>query len=403
MPSYAVAAWLAAAALAAPAAADEPPGCPPGAPAGAMSESGYRAVEEAIEHLGSSRYAEAEKRLTQALERSKGYERAVIQQTLGYVYAEQNAIGKALGAFEEALALDALPRKPQEDLLLNVGQILAAEGRHAEAVSALERYLAFACTPRPEARLLLASALAEREDYERALAQVRLVVDATEAPKAPWLEFAIALHYELGHLADCARLLMRLIALVPDNADYWKQLSSVLLEAGRDSDAVTVLAVAERNGLVRTERDILNLTSLYLSLEMPYRAGMLLEGALGRGVVEPSAERFRQLSDAWIAAREWPRAAAALERAAELADDGEPWLQLARVAIEQEQWRDAQSALEKALDAGVADVGEARYLHGIAAYYAGDRAAAQASLAAAARDGKWQDPASQWLDYLRSN
>jgi tetratricopeptide (TPR) repeat protein len=188
-----------------------------------------------------------------------------------------------------------------------------------------------------------------------------------------------------------------------DNAEYWKQLSGVLLEIEQEDDSLAVLALAGQHGLLKTERDLKNLASVYLLLEIPYKAGVAFERGMDDGIVERTSENYEYLSDAWISAREWDRAETALRRAAELDADGDLWKRLAQVLMEKESWEGAQEALEEALNAGVSDAGQTHYLLGVAAYQAGDTRGAEDALRRATRDPASQQQAQQWLDHIASN
>src|SRR5690606_18720351 len=101
---------------------------------GTMSEGTYRVLERAIEDMNNDLFADAERRLLDISGRSEGFERATIYQTLGFVYAQQEQLGKALEAFEEALAVGALQRKAHEDLMFNVGQIYIADEQYDKGI-----------------------------------------------------------------------------------------------------------------------------------------------------------------------------------------------------------------------------------------------------------------------------
>jgi tetratricopeptide (TPR) repeat protein len=371
---------------------------------GAMSEGAYRVVELAIEDLSNDRFAEAEQRLVKVTDRSSGYERAVIYQTLGFVYAQQEQLKPALEAFEEALSTGALPRQPQEDLMFNVGQIYVADEQYERGIETITRYLKTACKPPPAtAHMMLANAHAQIKQYEPALEQVEIALGKEAEPEEQWLQLKLALHYELKQMPQCAETLVSLIAMSVDNADYWKQLSGVLLDIEEQEDSLAVLALAGRHGLLKTERDLKNLASVYLLLEIPYKAGVTIERGIADGLVEKTSENFQYLSDAWISAHEWDKAEATLRRAAELDSDGDLWKRLAQVLMEKESWDGAKEALEAALSAGVSDAGQTHYLLGVAAYQAGDTRGAESALRAATRDPSSQQQAQQWLDHIAAN
>lgn len=372
--------------------------------AGNIPESSYRAIELAIEDLSNDAYAEAEARLLKVTDRSEGYERAIVFQTLGFVYAQQEQLKPALEAFEEALATGALPLKSQEDLTYNVGQIYIADEQYERGVETITRYFEIACAEPPAAaHMMIANAHAQLSQYEPALEQVRQALAKTDDVQESWLQLKLALHYELKDFDACAETLIELIAMTPDSGDYWKQLSGVLLEVEQPEDSLAVLALAKRQGLLDSERDVKSIASVYMLLEIPFKAGLVFEEGLASGLVEPTADNYEYLSDTWIAAREWDKAEASLRLAAEKSPNGDLWKRLAQVMMEKEDWQAAKDALELAVDAGVSDEGQTHYLLGVAAYQAGDMSGAERALRAAVSDPESGQQARQWLDHIAAN
>lgn len=370
---------------------------------GSMSEQTYKVVARAIEDMGEDRLDEAQSRLETITDKVKGYERAMVFQTLGYAYAQQDDLDNALGAFEQALDTGALPRQAHEDLMLNTGQIYMANRDLDKAIETLLKFVEITCKPvPPEVHLALASAYAEREEFRLALQQVNIVLEKAAAPQPQWLQLKLALHYELEEFVQSAQTLLQLIVLQPENKENWRQLAGVLMQIEREDDALAVLAIAERQGFLVSEDDIKNLANMYLMLEIPYKAASLVQQGIDRGTVSPSTDNYQYLSEAWISAYEWEAAERALEQAASNADDGELWQRLAQVRIEKEDWVGAWDALQAAIKSGVADVGEAEFLLGIAAYHSGDTGAAIAALRRSVRHESYRAQAQQWLSHLSS-
>lgn len=370
---------------------------------GTMSERTYGVVARAIEDLGKDLLDEAATALQELSAKVSGYERAIVFQTLGHVQAQQDNLAAALVSFEEALATNALPRQAHEDLLLNAGQIYLSNRDFDKGISTILLFLARTCTTsKAEVHLTLASAYAEQEKFTDALEQVDLALAKTDEPQEQWLQLKLALHFELAQFADSAETLLKLIAIAPAKEQNWRQLSGVLMQIEEQEEALAVLAIAERQGFLNNERDLKNLANLYLMLEIPYKAGALLQAGLGNSVVAATAENYEFLSEAWITANEWKHAELALQQAASLADDGKLWQRLAQVRMEREDWSGAREALEQALVAGVADAGETNYLLGVAAYSAGDTQAAMSALQASIQYASYRQQAQQWLTHLQN-
>lgn len=370
---------------------------------GSMSEGTYRALERIHERIAENEYKDAEERLAKLLGRGNDYEKAVSYQTLGFVKIQQNDYKNGLKAFESALALGGLPQLQQEQLKYNAGQLYIADGNYPKGIRTLEEYMAEACGDIPaDAHIQLAAGYAEQKQFRKAIQQVDLALSKVKEPKEQWLQLKLALHYELKEFPACAEVLVKLIALVPDKADYFKQLSGIYFELKKDPDSLAVLALAQRQGLFKKESEYKNLASVYMLLEIPYQAGETMAAALEAGKVEATEKNLEFLGDTWLAAREYRRSADALKRAAQANNNGEIWKRLAQVLAEEERWADAIEAADAAVNAGVKDAGDALMIKGLASYNANRPKTAIAAFNQALRYEESRKQARQWLSFVES-
>ena len=72
------------------------------------------------------------------------------------------------------------------------------------------------------------------------------------------------------------------------------------------------------------------MAQLYLSMEVPYKAAVVLQKGIDTGQVDLEVKNWRMLSQAWFLAQDDQMAIAALREAAKLSDDGELDIRLAR-------------------------------------------------------------------------
>jgi tetratricopeptide (TPR) repeat protein len=376
--------------------------CAAGNDAPGLSESVYRQLERASEAIEAGESAEAVTALDKLVERVDGYARAVALQTRGYAHAEAGDDARALSDFQQALAMEALPRAPQQQLRYNTGQLQIASGDVDAGIKTLQAYFEAACEPPPpRAHMLLASAYAEQERYRDALGQVEQALARSEGEVAEdWLRFKLGLHFELAEYGAAAEVLKILIARAPREPRYWRQLVGAYFEDGQRRRALAAQALSERLGLLTEPRELRNLASLYQALEIPWKAARLLREALDDGRLPGAPKDLEQLANAWVAAREWAEADAALLAAAEAASDARLFVRLGQVRMERGRWAAAASAFERALARGAENASRVHYQLGIAAWRAGDADRARSALQRAAEDTAQRDAARQWLDYI---
>lgn len=377
---------------------------PPRKSRGTISEGAYKRLERVIEAIGKGEYVESEKKLKELQESARGeYEKAIILQTLGFVYASQEKTAQAVKTFEEALAQNALPQQPHEQMMFNIAQLYVADDKWDQGIKALNNYMEESCNPLPDAHILLASVYAERKRFRESLQQVDLALAKAKTPREPWLQLKLALHYELKEYPKCAEVLLQLVALAPAKEDYWKQLSGMLFEIKKDPEALSVLALADRRGYIKKENEYRNLSNLYMYLQVPLKAATILQRGVDDKQVEPTEKNLESLANAWLLAREYKKAEAAMKRAAEASDKGELYKRLGQIQIESEDWKSALNSLTKAQQkGGVKEPGELAFLIGVVAVELKDWKRADQALRAAMGYEKTTKIATEWLNHLQA-
>ena len=371
--------------------------------AGDMSEGTYSDTQAAMELLSKQKHNEAIEKLSKIADKGSDYEKAVVNYNLGFAYSAKNDTPSAVKAFAKALSFKALPRSQSEQLQFNLGQLYIVSNQQEEGIKTLQDYIANACGKVPaEAHIFLANALAERKRYAEALPQIEQAIAKSKEPKEPWLQMKLAVAYEMKDYKGCADSLVSLIALLPSKPEYWRQLSSMFYEMKQDSEAVAVLALAERQGFVEKPNEIKNLYSIYMVMELPFKAGLLMQTALEKNKLPSDETNLSSLADAWINAREVVRAETVLKKLAGIAEKGDYYFKLGAMYGDEERWQESQEMLKKALDKGSLGkrTGEAWMRLAVAQYGLKNTPAAVASLQKAVGFDETRKQAGEWLRHL---
>lgn len=369
---------------------------------GTMSEAVYHGVEEATKLITEKKYAEAIKKLNQMTDADSDYEKAIVYYNMGFAYSSKDDYAGAADSFAKALALNAMPQQQHDQLQYNLGQLYLAAGKKDEGIKTLQTYVAESCAPVPaDAHIFLANALADRKRYKEALPQIDLGISKAKQPKESWVQLKLAIYYELKDMPATAQTLVQLISMVPAKGEYWKQLSGIFLELKKDTQALAVLALADRQGFLDKPNEKRNLYSVYMMLNLPYKAGKLMEQAIDSGKVPADKENLESLANAWINARESAKAETALIKLASVADTGEYYFRLGAIYGDDERWKESKQALEKALKkGGLKHTGEAWMRLAVAHYNLQDTPGARTALAKASNYDETRKQASSWLRYI---
>jgi len=362
----------------------------------------YQRLTEAHELMGKSRYREALKVMDSMKTRARlnPHETALMWQTFGYIYANMENVPKAIESFETCLAIGALPEGTKLDLQYSLGQLYMANSQFKKAVKTLNDWMGKVNNPSPEAKYLLAMAYTQTKQWKKALYWSQQANAGVRQPKESWLQLALSIHYELKQYREMGRVLEQLVSRFPKKT-YWMQLSTIYMELKQEQRALAVLELAYLQNMLTTHSELMNLVSLYLQEGIPQKAARVLQKGLKSGTIKRSEQTLTMLGDSWMRAREFELAARPLGEAAQVAKKGDLWVRVAQIYMEQEQWGQAVSAMEKALSKGnLTSPGNAYLFLGICQFNSGKYAKAQKAFQNALKHKSSRRSAEQWLKTL---
>lgn len=368
------------------------------------SERNFEAVQEAWELVANEQYAEAETRFRELVARiDDDYERSQAMFGLAQALMSREQFDEALRLYEQIVDLDVLPNRPHFDAMFQLAQLYYLRERFDDALRWLDRWKRESGETKVQYFELRASIYAQQERYRPAIENIDQAIAMTDEPKQTWYQLKLAMHYELEEFRACKDVLEILIRNWPDRKMYWSQLASINVTLKDDREALAVLALAKRQGMLDKETDWMQLFSLYGLMDVPFKAAQTLAEGIDKGFVEPTKAVYEQLGNAWYAAQELDEAIDALTKAAELSLDGKLDMQVAYILVDKENWRDAKRRLEQAIEkGGISDseTGNLYVLLGMAELNTGNPESARRAFQQGRRYPKSRSAASEWLNHL---
>lgn len=350
---------------------------------------------EAITHL------EAMKAGSRAYNR---YEKAILNQTLGYAYATADDYSKAVAAFARALSFKALPKEATLAVMQNLGQLYIATEHYDRGIAVLEEWMKRAppTAIAPRIRVLLGNAYFRRKDYDKAAEQLRRAIAAVKRPDRSWYQLLASVDGQWGHYTEMADVLQQAVADYPGEKAFWQQLAAAYRRGHDDKKAAAVLALSCRRGLCSADEKVY-LARLYLFLGVPLISARILQQALEDDTLRSRALPWMLLAESWQRAREPDKAETAYRQASDRSkEDGTPDYRLGQLYVQQEKWQVAADAFTRALRRGhLASPGRARLLLGVAQLYLGRVRESATSFEAAQRDPEVKAEARRWLSRAR--
>jgi len=362
----------------------------------------YRQLSRIHESVEAEKYEDALGLANDLQERPRlsDHERALIWQTLGFIYSALERLDDAASSFERCLVLEAMSKEALLNTQFNLGQVYMAATDYSKAIKVLEDWLTRVEHPLPQARYLLGAAYAQTEQPGKALSQIEQAIAAVGRPAESWLTLALSLYFDLERFEDSRDTLKRLIVMSPRRT-YWLQLASVYGELRDEARALAVMELAYAAGHVTRNEELLHFSRLYVSQGIPFLGATVLDASMTQGSVKSDASTLEFLANAWIQARALERAVSPLGKAARVSGKGELFLRLAHLHVEREEWPEAVGALERVLQRGaIKHPGQVYLLKGIAHAALKQKEQARVAFELAGKHKTTRLSSLQWLKHL---
>lgn len=332
-----------------------------------MTEPVYRRLGTIHTQMSEEDYDKALSNLKKMTSMSlNNHERALIEQTFGFLYVQTDRNDDALASFEKSLSYEALPGDATQGMLYSLAGLYAAEGQHTKSIETMRRWFEYEENPAAEAYMMIASSFAAMEKYPDALPYVQRAIQKAEKPNEDWYMLQLAIYVELNSFRPASELLKSMLQIWPERPKYWELLTSIYIELQEDRKALDAMMVSYNSGQIEQQERILALVQLNLLLDIPHTAGRILEAELANGNVERDKKTLDMLLLAWTDAREYSKALQLIDEIATLASDPEYYMRAAAIYNEQGNWRGVAEAASKAVAGGIEKPAEAHMLTGMA-------------------------------------
>lgn len=350
------------------------------------------------------------------------YERSVILRIRGNTYFQVEDYAGSIRDFVAAINTGALVNDEIIGLRTNLGQLNMVVEDYAEGIRQFELAVQAGAELNAQLSRTLASAYVQAASETNSTSEARSLIERglryaerfyqLQATKNE-SEFALMQYYyqQLNRPQDELRVVRDSLQAFPGGRRGWQNLVALFAQLGREEDAFEANKLMYLNGLFEEENELVRLVQYYSFFENPFRGAIILEREINAGRVEGNQENLETLANMWRQASEFDRAIPVLRRLSDLLGDGETALRLAEAHFQENQFPQAESALETALErGGLSNTGAAWELLGNVRYeqvddIRADRAKANEALAAFRRAAEFRSSrtaAQGWIRFINA-
>lgn len=332
-------------------------------PAAQGSAKLRRQLNETISVYNEGNYAQARANADAILAAAdaNGYDIAVAAQVAAHSAYELDDEAAAVAYLRKAVAADALENNAHFGAMLMLAQLQIQQGDDEAGLATLDSFLEQTRSAEPAHLVLKANTLFALERHEEAAATARAAIEAAEDPDPSWMQMLLAIYVELDRPDEAARIVEQLVERNPDDLTMQFNLATIYRDAGRDKDAIAVLDKLRASNRLTEERHYRHLYTAYANMDGREQDTIaVIEEGLAKGLLAADHQTYVALAQSYYFSDNDTKAIENYRKAAPLAEDGETYLNLARVLWNADRIPEAKQAAELALDKGLARPEEAR-------------------------------------------
>lgn len=374
-----------------------------------ISQFTYGFLKRVNDFLSEGDYDSAEKELSILSKRyflnEQSYERSLINQLWGNLYATQGLYQDAVEAYEASLRFRKIPLITNLQVRTNLAQCYFQTKDFDKVIDTLITYKNLAENRgqefSPQNMLLLGIAYYYEENFEEAYFYVSAANANSLKYKEDWLKYELALAVKLNKISEAIEVGQILVYINPDKKEYWKQVSGLYYTQAKDDESLAGLELAFDNDLLEENKEFQDLARYYLYKGLPQKAVKVLRYGLEKQKLQENKENYELIADSFFIARDRKNGITFLEKSLDIEPDPKIAFKIARFGFEDENWTLANKFFNKALDMGWDETpGRIQLLLGITQYELGNLQKSLGFFNIAKEEEDTKSAAEGWITYI---
>lgn len=261
---------------------------------------------------------------------------------------------RAITYLNQAIETGGLDNNNHFQAMLIVAQLQAQENQYDQALASLDRYITESGSTDPKDQALKGNLLYRLERYPDAIATLKPLVDAGGEVDPQWQQILMASYAESGNNAEATRLAEQVAQATPDDKRSQVNLAVSYLQTDQNDKAIEVFERLRASGQLTEESEYRNLYALYLNSENKEREAIaVINEGLQKNILKEDYRTMAALGQANYFSEQIEPAIAAWRKAAPLAENGDTYLNLARVLHQEGRADEAKEAARQAIAKGL--------------------------------------------------
>jgi tetratricopeptide (TPR) repeat protein len=320
---------------------------------------------------------------------------------LGNFYAEKGQMQTAIKYLKTAVEADILGGTDHGATLRLYADLLLQEKKFKEAIPYYYRWMEFTCKSDAQMYRRIGIAHSELKEWDKVLQVADKGLSLATEPDKGLYQMKLTAYFNQKKYKDAVKVLETMVPLFQDDKRLWVQLAQFYLMTEDYDRSLATYNLAYMNGFLETDGNITRLSQLLSQKGSPYKAAKIYEKHMKSGLIPETEKTLNILAGFYHNAKELKEAASYYGKAAVAGNDGELYLKQGRILSLDQKYKEAISVLEKALDVGVENPGEAHFELALAHLSLKQYKSAYNRAVQASKDKKTAKSANSYISYIK--
>lgn len=293
-------------------------------------------------------------------EDANAYSKSFAAQLAGQIAYDADDTPAASQYLQQTLQFNGLDNNAHYATMKMLAQLQLQEQQYDQALATIDRFLQETGSQDSNDLVIKGNALYRLKRYPEAAATLEQAIEASSAPQPAWIQMLMATYFESGQKDKAAELASQLGAANPNDKGAQLNLAAVYQQSGQYAKASAVLEKLRAAGKLTEGQEYRVLYSTYLNQEGKEQQAIdVINEGIDKGVLKPDYQTWLALGQSYYFSGQAEPAIEAYTKAAPLADDGEIYLNLAKILWQEGRIEEAKQAAKQALAKGLDSAKEA--------------------------------------------
>ncbi|WP_448210949.1 tetratricopeptide repeat protein [Colwellia sp. MEBiC06753] len=333
---------------------------------------------------------------------AKGYDRAYVDRFIAVMYATKgDNEEKAISYLKQAIAPDILNEVDHGESIKLLADLQMQTKKYQDALNNYKAWMEFTGNEDAQTYVKIAQAYYELGQLDKMIAPAdkAIALFGDKPNQNPYI-LKLTSYYERKMYKDGVSVLETVLQLFPENKQWWTQLGMFYLLVEDYPKALSTLDMAYKQGYLVKESELKTLASLYQSNGVPFKAAKLLEKHIASGEIKRDDQTLSTLANAFHAAQNIAEAANYYGEVAKLTNEAQHYRKQGMLLKQDEQFKKAIVAFNKALERGVSNDGRVYMSLAESHFYLGQYKQAHVEIERAMKDPKSRKAARSWKSFI---